>query len=204
MKLIVGLGNPGRRYEKNRHNLGFICVNRLAREHNIKLNKSQGKARTGKGDIAGEEVLLARPQTYMNLSGQSVQLLLNKLHIETDELIVIYDDMDLPAGKIRVRYGGGSGGHKGINSILTETGSRDFYRVRIGIGRPSFVKDDAEISEDDTIKYVLSNFTRDEKKVIDKSIVLAGEAVVSLIVDGLTATMNKYNSNSISPFEKGD
>ncbi|MFC1946812.1 aminoacyl-tRNA hydrolase [Chloroflexota bacterium] len=197
MKLIVGLGNPGRRYEKTRHNLGFICVNRLAREFNIKMNKSQGKARTGKGSIAGNEVLLARPQTYMNLSGESVKLLLNKTRTGTDDLIVIHDDLDLPVGKIRVRFGGGSGGHKGINSIFQETGSRDFCRVRIGIGRPSKFKDNVEIQEDDVIDYVLSNFTRDEKKVIEKIIPLASEAVVSLITEGLTATMNEYNSNSV-------
>jgi PTH1 family peptidyl-tRNA hydrolase len=196
VKVIVGLGNPGRRYEKTRHNLGFLCVNRLAREFNIKMSKSQGKARTGKGIIAGNEVLLARPQTYMNLSGESVRLLLNKTHTGTGELIVIHDDLDLPVGKIRVRFGGGSGGHKGINSIFQETGSHDFYRVRIGIGRPPRFKDKGEIQEDDVIDYVLSNFSPDEKKIIEKSIPLAGEAAVSLITEGLTTTMNKYNSNS--------
>lgn len=197
MKLIVGLGNPGRRYERTRHNLGFICVNRLAREYNIKMNKNQGKARTGKGNIAGNEVLLARPQTYMNLSGESVRLLLDRTHTKIDELIVIHDDLDLPVGKIRIRFGGGSGGHKGINSIFQETGSRDFYRVRIGVGRPPRFKDNLEIQEDDVIDYVLSNFTQDEKKIIEKSLPIAGEAVVSLITEGLTAAMNKYNSNSI-------
>ena len=193
----MGLGNPGRRYERTRHNLGFLCVNRLARECNIKMNKNQGKARTGKGRIAGNEVLLARPQTFMNLSGESVRLLLNKTHTGTDELIVIHDDLDLPVGKIRIRFGGGSGGHKGINSIFQETGSHDFYRVRIGIGRPPRFKDKVEIQEDDVTDYVLSNFTPDEKKLIEKSIPLAGEAVVSLITEGLTATMNKYNSNLV-------
>jgi len=197
VKLIVGLGNPGRRYEKSRHNLGFLCVNRLARDFNIKMNKSQGKARTGKGRIAGNEVLLARPQTYMNLSGESVKLLLNRTHTGPEELIVIHDDLDLPVGKIRVRFGGGSGGHKGINSIFQETGSRDFYRIRIGIGRPVRFKNNIEIEEDDVIDYVLSNFTKDELKIIEKSIPLASEAVVSLIIEGLTATMNKYNSNSV-------
>ena len=196
MKLIVGLGNPGRRYERTRHNLGFLCVNRLAREFKIKMNKSQGKARTGKGRIAGNEVLLARPQTFMDLSGESVKLLLTKTHTGTDELIVIHDDLDLPVGKIRIRFGGGSGGHKGINSIFQETGSHDFYRVRIGIGRPPRFKANVEIQEDDVIEYVLSNFTPDEKEIIEKTIPLASEAVVSLITEGLIATMNKYNSNS--------
>jgi PTH1 family peptidyl-tRNA hydrolase len=161
------------------------------------MNKSQGKARTGKGRIAGNEVMLARPQTYMNLSGESVKLLLNKTRTGTDELIVIHDDLDLPVGKIRIRLGGGSGGHKGINSIFQETGSRDFYRIRIGIGRPPRFRDNVEIPEDDVIDYVLSNFTRDEKKIIEKIISLASEAVVSLITEGLTSAMNKYNSNSV-------
>ena len=196
MKLIIGLGNPGRRYEKTRHNLGFMCINRLAREYNIKMNKTQGKARTGKGRLNGHEVLLARPQTYMNLSGESVKLLLNKTHTGAEELIVIHDDLDLPVGKIRVRLGGGSGGHKGINSIIQEAGTRDFYRVRIGIGRPPKFKDNIEIQEDDVIDYVLSNFNQNENKIIEKSIPLASQAVVSLITEGLTATMNTYNSNS--------
>jgi len=196
VKLIIGLGNPGRRYEKSRHNLGFMCVNHLAREFNIRMNKSLGKARTGKGRIAGSEVLLARPQTYMNLSGESVKLLLNNTRTSMGELIVIHDDLDLPVGKIRVRFGGGSGGHKGINSIFQETGSRDFCRIRIGIGRPPRFKDKIDIQEDDVIDYVLSNFTPDEKKIIEKSIPLASEAVVALITEGLTVTMNKYNSNS--------
>jgi len=110
---------------------------------------------------------------------------------------VIHDDLDLPVGKIRVRFGGGSGGHKGINSIFQETGSRDFCRVRIGISRPYRFRDKIEIQEDDLIDYVLSSFTSDEKKIIEKSIPLAGEAVISLITEGLTATMNKYNSNSV-------
>jgi PTH1 family peptidyl-tRNA hydrolase len=133
----------------------------------------------------------------MNLIGESVKLLLNKTHTGPDELIAIHDDLDLPVGKIRIRFGGGSGGHKGINSIFQETGSHDFYRVRIGIGRPPRFNDTIEIQEDDVIDYVLSNFTPDEKKTIEKTIPLASEAVVSLITEGLTATMNKYNSNSI-------
>jgi PTH1 family peptidyl-tRNA hydrolase len=167
------------------------------------MNKSLGKARTGKGIIDGNEVLLARPQTYMNSSGESVRLLLNRLKISPEDLIVIFDDLDLPVGKIRVRFGGGPGGHNGIKSIISETGSRDFCRVRIGIGRPPHYTT-GEIPEDDVIDYVLSNFTREEKKIIEKSVPLAGQAVVSLITEGLTATMNKYNSNSVSPFEKGD
>lgn len=193
MKLIAGLGNPGRKYEKSRHNIGFMCIGHLARTHNIKLNKRRGRARTGSGSIAGNEVLLARPQTYMNLSGQSVIRLMHSFHVTPDDLVVIHDDLDLPVGKIRVRYGGGSGGHKGIESIFTELNSQDFYRVRIGIGRPPAYEDVSEIREDDVMDYVLGEFTPEEKKVIADSIPVASEAIISLITDGLTATMNKYN-----------
>jgi PTH1 family peptidyl-tRNA hydrolase len=193
MKLIAGLGNPGRKYEKSRHNLGFICINRIARMNGIKLNKNRGKARTGSGSIAGNDVLLAKPQTYMNLSGKSVARLVEGLRISSDDLIIVHDDLDLPVGKIRVRYGGGSGGHKGIESIFTELGSRDFYRIRIGIGRPPAFENTPDIREDDVIDYVLASFTPEEKKLITDSIPLACEAIISLIADGLTATMNKYN-----------
>ena len=193
MKLIVGLGNPGRKYEKSRHNLGFMCIGRLAREHKIKLNKNQGKARTGKGIIAGNEVVLARPQTYMNLSGQSVKRLCKNYHISQEDLIVVQDDLDLPVGRIRIRQGGSSGGHKGIESIYTELGSQDFCRIRIGIGRPPATGEPAEMSEDDIIDYVLSEFTPEEKKAITEVIPVVSEAVLFLLTEGLTAAMNKYN-----------
>jgi len=193
MKLIAGLGNPGRNYEKSRHNLGFLCVNYFARTHGIKLNKSQGRARTGTGSVAGIEVLLARPQTHMNLSGQSIIRLVDKFHISLDDLIVIHDDLDLPTGKIRIRRGGGPGGHKGVESIFTELGSPDFNRIRVGIGRPLTTGELSEIPEDDIIDYVLSEFSPEEKKIITESIPVVSEAIISLITDGLTATMNKYN-----------
>jgi len=196
MILVAGLGNPGLKYEKSRHNLGFMCVNHLARKYGIKFSKSQGKARTGAGNIEGCEVLLARPQTFMNLSGQSVSLLLNKLHISQENLIVIHDDLDLPVGRIRVRRGGSSGGHNGIKSIIAETGSQEFCRIRIGIGHPLDGRDNTGISEDDIIDYVLSNFTSEELKIIEKTIPVAAEAIVSLVTEGLETTMNKYNSNS--------
>jgi PTH1 family peptidyl-tRNA hydrolase len=193
--LIVGLGNPGRKYERTRHNLGFLCVNRLANNYRIRLNKSQSKARTGSGSIEGHRVLLARPQTYMNLSGESVALLLRKSNASPENMIIIHDDLDLPPGRIRVRFGGGSGGHRGIESVFRETGSRDFYRVRIGIGRPPAERINTGNAEDDVIDYVLSNFSPDEKPIVEKSIPVAAEAVVSLITEGLEATMNKYNGN---------
>ncbi len=154
MKLIVGLGNPGFLYSRNRHNVGFMCVSHLARINKIPFDKKQGNARTGIGNIAGNRVVLARPQTYMNASGESVSALLRKLNITPSDLIVIHDDLDLPPGKIRLRLGGSSGGHKGIDSIIARIGTQDFYRVRVGIGRPDTGEDTAR--EDAVIAYVLS------------------------------------------------
>jgi PTH1 family peptidyl-tRNA hydrolase len=192
MKLIVGLGNPGFLYARNRHNVGFMCVSHLARMRKITFDRKQGHARTGIGNIAGYRVVLARPQTYMNASGESVRALMKKLNVNTADLIVIHDDLDLPVGKIRLRLGGSSGGHKGIDSIIARIGTRDFYRVRVGIGRPEI---DAEVidKESAVIDYVLKDFTREEKKIIDTVIPHVSEAIVFLLAKGLTTAMNKYN-----------
>jgi len=189
MKLIVGLGNPGRSYANNRHNAGFICLNHFARTHGIGFDKKQGKARTGTGEVGGVKVVLAKPQTYMNLSGESVSRLVRKFSIDLDDLIVIHDDLDLPLGKMRIRQDGGSGGHKGIDSIITSLKSQDFLRLRVGIGCPAVT----EPSESDIIAYVLSDFTPDEKQAIIKVIPRASEAILCLLTEGLTAAMNKYN-----------
>ena len=189
MKLIAGLGNPGRAYAHNRHNVGFTCLNHFARAQNIKFDKKKGLARIGTGKVAGNELVLARPQTYMNNSGQSVSRLIGKFNIDLNNLMVIHDDLDLPLAKIRLSSGSSSGGHKGIDSIIKELGSQDFIRIRVGIGRP----DKAEISEDDIIAYVLSDFTPDEKKAIDQVIPKVSEAILCLLTEGLVAAMNKYN-----------
>ncbi|MDI6814649.1 MAG: aminoacyl-tRNA hydrolase [Dehalococcoidales bacterium] len=191
MKLIVGLGNPGRSYASNRHNLGFICLNHFARTQGIRFDKKQGRARIGIGEVAGSKVVVARPQTYMNLSGQSVNRLTKKFGINLNNLLVIHDDLDLPLGKIRICYSAGSGGHKGVDSIITELGSQDFTRIRVGIGRPTTPF--AEISEADIIAYVLSDFTPGEKQTITKVIPKVSEAIYYLLTQGLVAAMNKYN-----------
>ncbi len=192
MKLIVGLGNLGRGYANNRHNVGFVCLNHFARTQGIRFDKKQGKARIGIGEVAGSKVVLARPQTYMNLSGQSVSRLIKKFNINLDDLLVIHDDLDLPLGKIRIRYGSSSGGHKGIDSIISSLGNQDFTRLRVGIGRPA-TESFAETSEADTVAYVLSNFTSEEKQIIVQVIPRASEAIYCLLSQGLVATMNKYN-----------
>jgi peptidyl-tRNA hydrolase, PTH1 family len=192
MKLIVGLGNPGFLYTRNRHNVGFMCVSHLARMHRIAFDRKQGHARTGIGNIAGHRVVLARPQTYMNASGESVSALMNKLNVGPADLIVIYDDLDLPVGKIRLRLGGSSGGHKGIDSIIARVGTGEFYRVRVGIGRPETEEKAAE-KESAVIDFVLRDFTRDEKKIIDTVIPKVSKAVAFLLAEGLPAAMNNYN-----------
>jgi PTH1 family peptidyl-tRNA hydrolase len=193
MKLIVGLGNPGFLYARNRHNIGFMCVTYLAKKFRIQFDRKQGHARTGIGNIGRNKVVVARPQTYMNASGESVKALLDRLNLTPADLIVIHDDLDLPAGKIRLRLGGGSGGHKGIESIISHTGVPDFYRVRVGIGRPEENKSNSPPKEEAVISYVLSDFTAEERKTIESVIPVVSEAVAYLLAEGITAAMNKYN-----------
>jgi len=193
MKLIVGLGNPGFLYSRNRHNVGFMCVRHLARTLGIRFDRKQGHARTGIGNIARKRVVVARPQTYMNASGESVSALIRKLNITPSDLIVIHDDIDLPPGKIRLRLGGGSGGHKGIDSIIARLGTRDFYRVRVGVGRPDIAGGSAAEKDEAVIAYALSDFTPDERKIIDKIMPDVSQAIVCLLAEGLDAAMNKFN-----------
>ena len=193
MNLIVGLGNPGRGYANNRHNVGFTCLNHFARTQGIRLDKKQAQARIGVGEVASGKVVVARPQTYMNLSGQSVSRLVKRFNINLNNLLVIHDDLDLPLGKIRIRQGGSSGGHKGVDSIIAWLGSQDFLRLRVGIGRPTMPTGGDEFSEADIIDYVLSDFTPGEKQTIAKVIPGVSEAIVCLLTEGLTAAMNRYN-----------
>jgi peptidyl-tRNA hydrolase, PTH1 family len=190
MKLIVGLGNPGKEYSTNRHNIGFLCLNNFARKQHIALDKQQGKARTGTGVVAGNELVLAKPQTYMNLSGQSVSLLMQKYHVLLEDLIVIHDDLDLPLGKIRIRKGSSAGGHNGIKSLIACLGTQDFVRIRVGISRPALEGEDADQS---IVDYVLGDFSAVDQPVINETIQRVSEAVVCLITEGLAVAMNKFN-----------
>jgi len=191
MKLIVGLGNPGKTYTNNRHNIGFMCLSHFAKTQGIQFDKKQGQARVGSGEVADSQVLLAKPQTYMNRSGQAVNRLVNKFKIDLNDLLVIHDDLDLPLGTIRFRHGGSSGGHKGIDSIIYELEGHDFLRLKIGIGRP--LTPIPEIIEDDIVSYVLSDFTSEEKLIVNQVIPRVSEAILCLITEGLTIAMNKYN-----------
>jgi PTH1 family peptidyl-tRNA hydrolase len=191
MKLIVGLGNPGRTYVHNRHNVGFRCLNYFARLHSIRFDRRQCQARVGIGKIRGEKLLLAKPGTFVNLSGKSVAGLVHKHDISLSNLLVIYDDLDLPLGKIRLRQSGSSGGHKGMNSIISALGSEDFPRIRVGIGRPQ--TEGQSMSEDAIINYVLSNFSPQEEAIIKPVIARVSEAIDCFVTQGIEAAMNKFN-----------
>ncbi len=192
MKLIVGLGNPGRGYANSLHNLGFMCVNHFARTHSIWFDKKQGKARIGSGEVAGSKVVVARPHTYMNQSGQAVGPLVKKFNISFDSLVVIHDDLDLPLGKIRIRPSGSSAGHKGVESIINELGSQDFPRLRVGIGRP-ISTNGVEVRDADIVTYLLSDLPPEEKKAINCVLPKVNEAIICFITEGLNIAMNKYN-----------
>jgi PTH1 family peptidyl-tRNA hydrolase len=191
MKLIVGLGNPGKTYAHNRHNIGFQCLNYFARLHSIRFDHRQCQARVGIGKVRGEKLLLARPGTFVNLSGNSVACLVHKHDIPLSDLLVIHDDLDLPLGKIRLRQSGSSGGHKGMNSIIAALGSEDFPRIRVGIGRPQ--ADEQSTSEDAIVNYVLSDFSPQEEALIKPVIARVSEAIDYFLTQGIEAAMSKFN-----------
>jgi PTH1 family peptidyl-tRNA hydrolase len=191
MKLIVGLGNPGRIYAHNRHNVGFRCLNYFARLYSIRFDHRQCRARMGIGKKRSEQLLLAKPGTYMNLSGESVACLVHKHQITLNDLLVIYDDLDLPLGKIRLRQSGGSGGHKGMNSIISAVGGEAFSRIRVGIGRPD--AGEQSMSEDAVITYVLSDFSPQEEAAIKPVIARVAEAIHCFLTQGIEAAMSKFN-----------
>ncbi|MBC8276258.1 MAG: aminoacyl-tRNA hydrolase [Chloroflexi bacterium] len=193
MKLIIGLGNPGKAYAHNRHNIGFRCINYLARLHSISMKGHQCRSQVGIGKIAGVEVLLAKPKAFVNLSGEAVERLMHKYNISIDDLLVICDDLDLPLGKLRLRPGGSAGGHKGINSIISALGSEDFPRIKVGIGRPAKEDGTAITDEDVIVGYVLSGFTPQEDVAVKPTIATVAEAIHCVLTEGITAAMNKFN-----------
>jgi len=192
MKLIVGLGNPGRTYAHNRHNIGFMCLNYFARVHSIHFDHRQGQARVGIGEVAGDKLLLAKPRTYVNFSGKAVGPLVLKHRISLNDLLVICDDLDLPLGKIRLRQSSGSGGHKGMRSIISALGSEDFSRIRVGIGRPE-VGGLPSTNEDVIVNYVLGNFTPQEEEVVKSTITRVADAIDCFLIQGIEVAMSKFN-----------
>ena len=192
MRLIVGLGNPGRRYVNNRHNVGFKCLDFFAREQGISVNRRTAQSKIGTGEVAGVKVILAKPQTFMNQSGSAVAALMHRHNIPTKDILIIYDDLDLPLGKIRIRESGSSGGHKGMKSIIAHLGSQGFPRIRIGIA-PQGSEAGEPSPKVDAIGYVLSDFTAEERAVIREVYPKVTAAIRCLLTEGIAAAMNKYN-----------
>ena len=183
--LIVGLGNPGREYKDNRHNFGFMLVDRLCVRLNVRGMKVQSKAIVLSTNYEGRKLIFAKPQTYMNLSGQSVQGLLRFYKLPLERLLLAHDDLDLPFGTIRLRPGGGPGGQKGVGSVIQQLGTQDFPRLRLGIGRPPGRMDAAD--------YVLQDFPASDLTTLSELLDRAADAALTWVTDGLEAAMNKYN-----------
>lgn len=183
--LLVGLGNPGREYRETRHNIGFMVIDRLGEAIGCKLTKVQAKAIIGMGKVGDHKVILAKPQTYMNLSGQAVVALLHYYKVDPSCLIVAHDDVDLQFGQIRMRPGGGSAGQKGIGSIIEKLGSQDFARLRMGVGRPPGQRAAAD--------YVLKKFNREDEEFLPEFLDRAVDAMRCFVTDGLDTAMNRFN-----------
>jgi PTH1 family peptidyl-tRNA hydrolase len=183
--IIAGLGNPGRQYRNTRHNAGFIMIDHLVEEYKIRLSKMQFNAITGSIELDSARVILAKPQTFMNLSGQSVAALVRFYKIPLEQLLVAHDDIDLPVGALRIRPGGGAGGQKGLASTIERLGTQEFPRMRIGIGRPSGTQEAAG--------YVLQEFSTGDIRVLKAVFPQAVQAVHTFITEGLQAAMNRYN-----------
>lgn len=189
MFLIVGLGNPGVEYAATRHNIGFDMITYLSDKYNIPVNSREGKALVGKGILAGEKVMLAQPQTYMNLSGESVQALMDYYKIDIEDLLVIYDDISLDVGQIRMRGKGSAGGHNGIKSIIQHTGTQEFARIKIGVGQKP--------EGGDLVKHVLGRFSREEDGMFRDVFALAEEGLLAWLQEDMKSAMNKVNGRRI-------
>ena len=188
MKLIVGLGNPGKRYERTRHNLGFLIVDHLAKENEVALKRKLCSALVGESSDDGQRFLFVKPQTFMNRSGEPVKALLRRFHAISNDVVVVYDDLDLPFGRIRIRSKGSAGGHRGVLSIMEELAGALFYRVRVGIGRPA--------QGVDPVDYVLQPFNAEESAALSGVIAKAAEAVMSLLCEGSQRAMERFNRAS--------
>ena len=186
MKMIIGLGNPGKEYAQTKHNVGFMVIDAIADELHIAVEKKQCQALTQTATWDGEKILLVKPQTFMNLSGQAVVELLNYYKDRIDDLLVIHDDLDLPPGQLRFKQGGGAGGHNGIKNIIAHLNSNDFDRLKIGIGKAKY----------DTKDYVLTPFGGADKKAIEEAVALSVGAVKTWLEEGIGPAMNRYNTKT--------
>jgi PTH1 family peptidyl-tRNA hydrolase len=184
-RLIVGLGNPGEAYRLTRHNIGFMVIDRLARRHRIVVDKRRFEAVYGLGRMDGRSVILVKPMTFMNLSGQAVRDLAIFFNLDTKNLLVIHDDIDLVFGRIKIKQKGGDGGHNGLKSLIEAFGSGAFVRVRIGIGRPD--------TRQEIRGYVLNRFDAQQEEVLDEVITITQDAVETIVLKGLTEGMNRFS-----------
>ena len=185
MFIVVGLGNPGRKYAKTRHNMGFIAADELAQKLGIKINKIKNKSLVGEGYLADQKVLLVKPQTYMNLSGEAVREIMNYYRAEPEKIILIYDDVDIETGRIRIRKKGGAGTHNGMKSVVAAMGTEEFPRIRIGIGG------DIKMH---LMDFVTGGMNKKEKEILKEAVRTAAEAAECIIEKGIDAAMNRYNS----------
>lgn len=185
MYVVVGLGNPGKQYDKTRHNVGFDVIDILAKDNNIQINKIKHKAVIGEGRIGTEKVILVKPQTFMNLSGQSLLDIYSFYKLDPENIIVIYDDIDLDVGKIRIRKKGSAGTHNGMRSIIYNLKFDDFKRIRVGVSRPQ--------NGQDLASFVLSKFKKEEMDSLDESLQRSAYAVEAIVKEGIDVSMNKYN-----------
>ena len=189
MYYIVGLGNPGLQYENTRHNAGFISIDYLARKYSIDVRKIKFKSLIGQGVISGHKVMLVKPQTYMNNSGEAVREIYKYFDFEHDKLIVIYDDIDIDFGSIRIRKKGSAGTHNGMKSIIYNLEFDDFPRIKVSVGKkPSYM---------DLANFVLSGFSKDEAKIIEQEVELAGDAIEMILEEGIDKAMSMYNSKRL-------
>lgn len=199
MFLVAGLGNPGEQYAATPHNMGFLVVDRLAERHGIRMTRKECQALIGQGNIAGKMVLLAKPQTYMNLSGVAIKPLMQKNEIPAGDLILVYDELDLPWGSLRVRPKGSAAGHNGVTDVIAKIGTQEFPRIRLGVhpghalpgakGEGSVLRPEKKSGKD----YLLSRFTRQQTETLDAFVDLAADATESIIAEGVEKSMTKFN-----------
>lgn len=188
MLLVVGLGNIGREYQNTRHNVGFEMIEFLSERYNIPVNREKYEGAYGEGFICEEKVILLKPYTYMNLSGESIRCAVDFYKLEPDKIIVIYDDVSLDLGRLRIRQSGSAGGHNGIKSIISNLGTESFPRIKIGIGQPKY----------DIVNYVLGKFPKEDKKILEEVLNVASDALEIIIKQGINEAMNKYNGYNLS------
>ena len=184
--LLVCLGNPGKQYENTRHNIGFLTADALEKRYGVKINKLRYRALTGEVKIGGQRVLVIKPQTYMNLSGEAVKLAGGFYKIPPDHVLVISDDVSLPLGKLRIRVGGSAGGHNGLKNIIAHLGTDQFPRIKVGVGAPAH-------PDHEMVDWVIGNFTPQERKTVDEAIEKVLDAVECLIEKGVSETQNRFN-----------